>query len=997
MKNRRRQGYLKKIFGIMAFISLSAELYSGEWLHIKGDSKYKINDVEKNILVDEGEFDIKYNAILVEGNSSVDGTSLRKLEIGVARNDVDYTSVTGVRMKSDMGEKSQFKADTLNISTLPEENGENTISVGLNLNDGANFNAKNLNIDLIHSSEKKYDEDNNEEGTTTGIELNKIVEKGNLTKFEADNVKINISNTKNSDGDLFAYGLDGISIYKEEKKYGGDISFVINKDLDIKIEDKSEKQNPDTMNGIYVAAVDTEVDLNNTNIVLNGGEKTLETAGIKIGMVDELNFKTSGLIKNKAKLNIDTTKSPNSVGIAIVGTGGELKADFKDSSTNLKTAGTAIIFKGFESYIDESDTKEDKEQLKKILGNNQIVSLKDAKISTNYDGKNFDRINQNLILVESGVKNATLNLSGGNTEVKATDTPNSYLIYARNNGEITVNLKDGALIEGKIGGGYAGNSDSGKIILNIDNNSTWKLQNKDIKSNVTSIKLKNSGKIDATNLGLVDDEAYNLTLGNESGNLVNDSGLITMKNEKYNDMLYIYGNYEGLNGAKLEINTLWNKDETTSSSDKLYVSGEVKGQTEVIGISKDGTRNLIDGDITKIANKVQNSPNVIEIGSANKAAENTFIGKTKTNGAGEVQLASKIENGKRVFFWTLGALENNEINKNENNSSNNNWNNVTQNTIYSGVVPAYTGVSKMNRDLGYTSIGTLHERKGKNKFIDENMKNEVWFRTFGKNLENKGKNRFEMNMDLYGLQAGYEFDIKYDENGNQRNTGVYVTHTEAQTKFYDKYRAENGRIVADKYTGKIDSEALSIGLNRTTYFNDKRYIDLLAQFSFINNKYKIKEETDVNQRAEALTLSAEIGKSYEILNDWYLEPQSQFVYQHMNLKNFSDGVRNIKYDNENTFKGRLGFRILNDSKTSNLSMFTSVNVWHDFTNEVKVKIGEDKIEEKYARTVAEIGVGMEYLFTKGFSLYTNIGYERALSHNLKNKSYRGTLGLKYSW
>lgn len=1020
MFENKRKNYLKKVFGIMAFISLSTGAYSGEWLSIN-DPKYTITDTDKIILVDNSDSVPEYNAILIQGNSSVNGKNLKKLSINVEKDNTKYTSVNGIKMQPNEISHSEFIADTLSISITPKQSGENVISTGINLNDDVKFFAKDLNIDLVNASEKEFNVENISTGNmtigTTGIVLDKLIRsKDNLTRFEANNVNIKVSNTKNSDNKWFEYALSGIDILKDEKEYGKDIFFRILGNLDIKVEDKSESQNPEVLSGIYVSAIDTEVELNNTNINIIGGKKSSFVSGIDIVYVDDTDFKTSGIINSIGALNIDTIKSPNGVGVSISGNGGELKADFEKSSTNLKTAGTAILFRGAKTYIDKEDDEEDKKLLREIVGKNYKISLKNAKISTTYNGKNQtqNNIERNLILVEEDVKNATLNLSGKETEVKAAETPDAYLIYVRKGGQLAVNLDNGALIEGKIDGGYATeeNSNSGKVVLNIGNNSIWKLQNKSSKSNVSNIKLENGGKIDASNLA---EEGYSLTMGNGNGSIISDTGIITMANSKYNDTLNIYGTYEGKNGAKLRLNTLWNNDETKSSSDKLIINGEAKGTTNIVAVSINGNEEIIDGDIKRVAQKVQNSPIVVE---ANTASEIAFIGKANTTGSGQAQLASKLEKGKRVFFWTLNALDENNNNSNNNNntnnstnpidntnssSTNNNSNSGTNNIstlpktngtiIYNEVVPAYTSIKKINSALGFSILATLYERKG----INKNTNNEVWFRTFGENIENTGKNRFETDTNLYGVQAGYEFDKSIDESGNQRNIGTYIAYAEAETKLYDKYRAENGRVSSDKYTGKVESKDLSVGLTATKYYTDNKYIDLVGQISSITNNYKFRTEPNVKQKARALTLSAELGKAYDLIENWNIEPQVQFIHQYMNLKDFSDGIRNVKYDNENIFKGRVGFRVSNNSKTSSLAFYSLVNIWYDFNGRTKVDIGKDKIEEKYAKTMAEIGLGAEYLFAKNISLYADFRYKKSLGSNPKSNLSHGTLGIKYSW
>ena len=64
---------------------------------------------------------------------------------------------------------------------------------------------------------------------------------------------------------------------------------------------------------------------------------------------------------------------------------------------------------------------------------------------------------------------------------------------------------------------------------------------------------------------------------------------------------------------------------------------------------------------------------------------------------------------------------------------------------------------------------------------------------------------------------------------------MLVTH--ANSKFYDEYRAENGVVLDDKYTGKAKTENLHVGVTHTRYSEDGSYIDFVGQLSWMQNKY----------------------------------------------------------------------------------------------------------------------------------------------------------------
>jgi len=292
-------------------------------------------------------------------------------------------------------------------------------------------------------------------------------------------------------------------------------------------------------------------------------------------------------------------------------------------------------------------------------------------------------------------------------------------------------------------------------------------------------------------------------------------------------------------------------------------------------------------------------------------------------------------------------------------------------------------------NLGFQSLATLNERRGENNFNSTDEKSQAWARILGKHTKDEGKERFNFETNVYGVQAGYDFSIKNSENG-KRYTGFYFTNTEAKTNFEDRYRAENGVVVADKYTGKAKTKDFSLGLSTTKYYNNGLYLDLAGQFSFIKNKYNSRDGVSANQKGNAFGLSVETGKSYKLGTSWTIQPQVQLVYQYLKLKDFKDDVREIHYGNDSILRGRIGLRA-----TYNSIFYSIANVWHDFSNSTEATIGSDNIKEKYSSTSGEIGLGVQIPIINSAYVYTDLRYERSFKSNPKHNGYRGTVGFKY--
>ena len=825
------------------------------------------------------------------------------------------------------------------------------------------------------------------------------------SKVNIDTVNIDIKNTSpqgNTTAEISGY-IVGVKADSTEKDKG---EFVSSKNVNINLTDKNTVDNS-VLVGIRVTGEGAKATLNNSNIILKGNASVKDNnpkingalvigSNIEILHDDhdiDIATKNSGLIESKGKMILNTEEAKNIPTIAMLGIDSELKADFENSSAEIKSGNTAIKYWG-KTFTNDPHSVE---------GKNQTVSLKNAKISSNSTNNSVY-----LIDVDENVNNAKFNLTGKDSLAQA---DNGKLLFLRGNSDIKVNVTDGAKIVGEIN-----RSSSGEARVTLDKNAVWKIdkENSD-ESSVAELNIKNGSILDLTEEISVplppgkSHYGYELKLfdKNGDGTLTNDGGTINLANKKYSDQLSILGDYTGKNNAQIKMNTLWNKggDENgkNSESDIVVIGGSASGTTRVIPVSVNGKENLIDGSVEKVAKEINTVPVVI----ANKNTKaGTFVGKAQTTGAGEVQLTSKIgKDGYRNFYWTLNA--NNSDGSSSNIESNPESNSFNQEgainekpefiPIFAAVTPAYVNISKVNRDLGYTTIATLHERRGENDIKSSNTA-QAWARVIGKKAKDYGKNRFSFESDIYGVQAGYDFSVKTDESG-KRNTGVYFSNLTASTDFFDKYRAENGMIVADKYTGKVKTRDFSLGVTTTKYYSNGLYLDLVGQVSFIKNKFNSRSDVQAKQNGKAIVLSAETGRTHKITENFTLEPQVQLIYQNLKLKDFNDGLREVHYGHDSAFKGRIGLRgtFNKDKATESTSFYTLANIWHDFNGNIKANIGQDRVEEKYAKNMGEIGLGIQIPVTKTAYVYSDVRYEKELRSDAKHKGYRGTFGFKYSF
>lgn len=501
---------------------------------------------------------------------------------------------------------------------------------------------------------------------------------------------------------------------------------------------------------------------------------------------------------------------------------------------------------------------------------------------------------------------------------------------------------------------------------------------------------------------------------NNDGTL-NNSGFIQLKSDSSKDKLIIEGNYHGNDGT-IEMDTVWNgpgdENGSNSESDLVYITGNATGTTKVVPVYIDDTPeenqfdNYIPGNVQQLSRRINTVP-VVKV--AGNSTPTTFTGTARTAGAAEAQLTSRQVNGIWEYYWTIAPLGDSGATAGIIGGTGSSGGSGSSRPIYIMAQPvsAYVLMPKINMEMGYSSAGTLHERRGENRILDlENMsadKGQMWTRVYGSGINEKGKERFEYESNLYSVQLGHDFKINKDKNGNNHLLGGYIAYNRASVDFFDRYRAENGRISNDKYTGKGKSESISLGITKTKYTENGSYYDLVGQISYLQNKYKSRDDYDTKQRGYGLLFSGEAGKSFGFGKEkiWAIEPQAQLIYQHLNTKSFNDGLRKINQDNRNGLRGRTGIRLSynghSDEGRTN-TYYVVANVWHDFTKyENKyTNIGSDKVTEKLGTTWGEIGLGAQASLGQKSNLYIDTRYEQSFG-NSKRSGYRGTVGFKHTF
>ena len=837
----------------------------------------------------------------------------------------------------------------------------------------------------------------------------------NITVKNTENT---VKSTKNFSGATAPFGqqLSGVKVYRTN---GAKPVFNSEKKLTINVEDKTTDKIGDYLVGLYVSGDGAEANLKDSEITVKANGKF--SAALKIGKPELPNTEKpadykGAVVNSTGRMVLNTEDTKDSATVRLFGTKSRLIADSDTSSGEIKSGNSAVVFdtQDYDTtvtaripFLGPISDKVSRNEPNK----DQEVRLNNTKITTTSDDASLivaDAKTENSFAVtfagnkvaswfnngEFVAENAKFTLKGKDSEAKAAE--NGWLaetkVAVTKGADLTFTLSDQAKAIGLMQQQSKGNVHS-KLDVHVNNQAVWELKQKgdEQRSTINALTL-DKGVLDASknipNGSTKTDYKVKLVKqdGTE-GTLTSNNGEITLANGSYEDKLTVEGNYTANNGV-LKVNTHWDSnDANNGKSDLLEITGNAEGTTKVVSLKADGSENLVDGSIGSIASDLgKNSTAVVRVqGTSNLR---NFTGMTRTTGAGELQLASKQVGNATEYFWTVTS--------------------TNGDAIYVPSVPGYTLAPKLNLEAGYETVGTLHQRRGENQALSwekSQANNQTWGRIIGKHLALDGKERLNLTANLSGFQFGHDFDVASTENGGKRFTGIYAGYTHANSKFYDEYRAENGVVLNDKYTGKAKTENFHAGVTHTRYAENGSYLDLVGQLSWVKNKYYALDSQAKNH-GFGVALSSEVGHPFalgkEKMNNgdsWIIEPQAQLIYQYLGLSRFNDDLRSVHQDKQHGLRGRVGARLAYNDLTARekvRTLYFTANLWHDFKNTAGSNIGADNINEKFAKTWGEFGVGTQLATSTNSHIYADVRYEHSLS-GAKRQGYKGSVGIKYSW
>ena len=265
-------------------------------------------------------------------------------------------------------------------------------------------------------------------------------------------------------------------------------------------------------------------------------------------------------------------------------------------------------------------------------------------------------------------------------------------------------------------------------------------------------------------------------------------------------------------------------------------------------------------------------------------------------------------------------------------------------------------------------LSGIHQRLGE---VKNGEKGNVWVRNVNSRQKLAALSTGEsetsgFKQNVHSLQVGADAAVT-----NNLRVGGFVGRSQANVDF-------NG----DYGDGKVRSN--SVGLYAAYLADNGIYVDNIVKYSRLHANSDLTEKRHYN----AYTISSELGKRFNLVNDWTITPQAQLAWTHISSQKNEDSLSSVY--------SRIGLRVAKGFALSNgwnLQPYAEVNAITSKNRSSKIHYTNSALDVASSRGRFESAVGLN----AGFANHRfGLEVSRADGKNF-DKPYAIQAVYRYQW
>jgi outer membrane autotransporter protein len=352
-------------------------------------------------------------------------------------------------------------------------------------------------------------------------------------------------------------------------------------------------------------------------------------------------------------------------------------------------------------------------------------------------------------------------------------------------------------------------------------------------------------------------------------------------------------------------------------------------------------------------------------------------------------------------------------------------------------IATYGVVQPIARQLGMTTLGTLHERIGDTSLnaitgtpclavsempdgiprkapakaptdcLNAGWGPSAWGRVLGQQINNHYRAFADPRASgqVLGFQSGIDLWRGEWIPGHRDAAGIYVGYANANVDVSGLVTNEAATGYVLRHTGGLNLNAWSGGAYWTHYGPHDWYLDAVAQAT----RYEGAASTQfarLGTTGFGFLSSLETGYPVRLPMlgpGFVLEPQAQIVWQHVSFDDANDGLGAVALGTTSGTSGRIGLRgkwtIVSDSGQV-WQPYVRANLWRDWGAQATTTYsGVDLVPLLEQATRLQLGGGLSVNVNRNVSFYANADYQFAVGNTDggRRDGVRGAAGVRYTW
>jgi len=627
--------------------------------------------------------------------------------------------------------------------------------------------------------------------------------------------------------------------------------------------------------------------------------------------------------------------------------------DAENSALNIKNLNITLQPAGSDksttiAYISENTTLNIEDSLLTIEAKGQSKGLGfvlDGGM-TNITNSNIENNTGDVVIFtnKQDSRDTTNNYSSTTVNLKNTKIPDAKVLVGLN----MPDLADTDLSEGE-------KTSSPRFVLNADNSQLNGAVKQYDGTNKTPVTLNLTNN---TTWDLVDNsEVTDLHLNNSAVSLTNTNAPYAT--------LTITGNLTGSGTFNLNTNIAENK------SDKIVVKGTAEGNHK-IGVTNQGA-NIADGKVTLVetnggnaAFSLTNPNNRVDLGAyqyfLTKEGNNWVLANSK-NAVTPTPPVAPVTPSKPVVTPSDPVVPPADL---------------PSTPLLSDLANVQVSLRQAQLLLVEDDLNGIHQRLGEMK---NGEKGNVWVHNVNSRQKldalSTGKRETSgFKQNVHGLQVGADAAVT-----DNLRVGGFVGRSQANVDFNGHYG-----------DGKVRSN--SVGLYAAYLADNGIYVDNIVKYSRLHANSDHTKKRHYN----AYTISSELGKRFNLANDWTITPQAQLAWTHISSQENEDSLSSIysKEDSLSSVYSRIGLRVAKGFTLSNgwnLQPYAEVNAITSKNRSSKIHYADGALDVASSRGRFESAVGLN----AGFANHRfGLEVSRADGKNF-DKPYAIQAVYRYQW